>query len=144
MNKKYYYKTIEECEKEILDKTIILDLIHSSNSNLFECFVRTVRTVMYWIMILMPTAVLIFKGFKPYIKLLIILLVIYIIGSLLMSWVKFKNNESYSNMKINLVDHIIVHCEEYNEENYEEWQKKQILKGFADIANIQVNWDKVK
>ena len=35
-------------------------------------------------------------------------------------------------------------CKEYQETNYEEWQKKQILKRFANLANININWDNVK
>ena len=39
---------------------------------------------------------------------------------------------------------IIERCKEYQETNYEDWQKKQILKRFANLANINIDWDNVK
>lgn len=144
MNGLYYYETIEECEKEIIDKSIVLDLMHASNVDLFKCFVRTIRTIMIWIIIISSIMIFINEGFKPGIKILGILLDIYIIGKFLMSWVKFNYDNSYDKMKINLIDGIISKCKEYQEGEYEEWQKKQMLKRFAELANIHIDWDNAK
>jgi hypothetical protein len=39
---------------------------------------------------------------------------------------------------------LIIRCQEYQEGQYEDWQKKQMLKRFANLANIVVDWDNVK
>lgn len=137
----YYFETIEECEKEIIDKTIIFDLTYLSNSNLFECFVRTIRTIMTWFIFICTFMTINAKGFKPGIKLFGILLLVYIVGAILMSWIKFNHQKSYTDMKFKLVDFMISRCKEYQEADYDDWQKKQLLKRFAALANINIDWD---
>lgn len=144
MDNTYYFETINDCEKQIIDKTINLDIMYTSCCNLFECFTRTVRTIFIWFLII-DSAIGIYKvGFKSYVKPILIYILIYVLGMVLMSWVRYNHNRMYANAKTNLVDGIIGRCKEYQETNYEEWQKKQILKRFANLANININWDNVK
>lgn len=144
MNNNYYFETIEECEKQIMDKTINLDIMYESCCNLFECFVRIVRTIFIWFSII-DSAIGIYKfGLKSYVKPMLLYILVYILGMVLMSWVRFNHNRMYANAKTNLVDGIIERCKEYQETNYEDWQKKQILKRFANLANINIDWDNVK
>lgn len=144
MNDIYYYETIEECEKDIVDKAINLDIAYSSCCNLFECFMRTVRTLMIWAMIGITIFTFINKGFKSSISIFGWLLLIYAIGWLLMEWVKFNHNRSYNAAKVTMVDNMIIKCKQYKETDYEEWQKKQVLKRFASLANINVDLDNAK
>ena len=61
-----------------------------------------------------------------------------------MSWVKYNYNRSFELAKIKMIDSLINNCKEYRETDYEEWQKKQILKRFASLGSIEVNWDNAK
>ena len=144
MEKTYYTKTIEECEKQIVDKCIDLDIVYSTNVGLLECFTRMIRTIFTWFSIISISVVCTIYGFKQFIVLGVILLTVFVASKLLISWVKFNYNEYYDKMKFNLVDGLIIRCQEYQEGQYEDWQKKQMLKRFANLANIVVDWDNVK
>ena len=41
-------------------------------------------------------------------------------------------------MKVNLVNNLAKLCKEYQDGEYEEWQKNQILKEFAVMAHINI------
>ncbi len=140
----YYFETINECEKEIIDKTIVLDIIYESNLNLFSCLIRTVRSAILWISILVICMAWVLKGPKVALWVFISFVIISIFGKLIISWAEFNHNRTYNNMKINLVDALTMRCKEYQETNYEDWQKKQMLKRFASLANIDIDWDNVK
>lgn len=144
MDNLYWYETIEECEKQIVDKSTIFDIVYASNSDLFECFVRTIRTIMIWTITVACIFTFKYKGFKSSLSVLGWLLLIYIIGYFLMSWVKYNYNRSFELAKIKMIDSLINNCKEYQETDYEEWQKKQILKRFASLGSIEVNWDNAK
>lgn len=144
MNNVYYFETIKECEEQIIDKAIILDLVCASNMNLFDCFVRTVRTVMIWTMIISTIVLWCMKGFGLGVQVFLFLICIYIIGAILMSWVKFNFNRSYTNIKINLVDGMVKKCKEYQESNHEDWEEKQMIKRFGDLAGINIDLDNAK
>ena len=45
MDKIYYFDTIEECKKQIMDKSLLLDITHSTNANLLECGIRTPKEI---------------------------------------------------------------------------------------------------
>lgn len=138
MNNIYCFETIEECEKEIVNKSIILDMMHLTSMNLFKCFTRTIGVIMIWFIIISTSMVCYNKGFIPAIKLFSILLFIYMIGKTLISWVTFNNHKSYNNHKLMLITALVSQCKEFNETNYEEWQKKQMLKRFAALAFIDI------
>ena len=144
MDNIYYFKTIEECEKQIIDKTINLDIMYTSCCNLFECFVRTVRTVAIWFIIIKSIIEFSVNGLKPCIHSLAVYIAIYLLGMTLMSWVRYNHNRMYANAKTNLVDGIIERCEEYRETKFEDWERKQVLKRFASLANINIDWNNVK
>ena len=133
----YYYETIEECEKEIIDKSTMIDMMYASNMSLFQCFTRIVRTIMIWASFIIMIVSFVTRGFKPSIKTLGIIIAVFVIYSLLISWVNHNYLESYSRVKINLVNNIIEKCKEYDEADYEEWQKKQIFKRFLELARIE-------
>lgn len=143
MEKLYYYETIEEYEKDIIDKAIILDIVYACTSSLFECFVRTIRTIMSWVLFIGLIGMIFAKN-TIFSHIVLTSVIIYAIGYFLMSWVKFNHNRSYSNMKVQLVDNMLLRCKEYQETKYEEWQQKQMLKRFASLVNISLDWDKVK
>lgn len=146
MDKIYYFETIEECEKQIIDKSIILDLIYVSNVNLFECFTRTVKNIMFFIMVYIITTASIFldMGFKNVMRIIGICIIVYIVFLMIISWVKFNHNRSYNTTKVNLVDGMIERCKGYKEADCDEWAKKQMLKRFAKLAGIDINWDNAK
>lgn len=138
MDKIYYFDTIEECKKQIMDKSLLLDITHSTNANLLECGIRTVRTVLTWITIVGSIVMYIKNGFKLSFQFIILMTLIYLLICLLGSWVKFNYNEAYNNMKVNLVNNLAKLCKEYQDGEYEEWQKNQILKEFAIMAHINI------
>lgn len=144
MNDLYYYKTIEECEKEIINKAIIFDIIHFSNTNLLECFIRIIRTIIIWSSIIIVPIAWKIKGSKISFRILVLFLLIYFIGKIVMNWVRYNYKNANDTAKINLVDRIIMKCEEYQKGEYEEWQKKQMVKRFANLANITIDWDNAK
>jgi hypothetical protein len=72
-------------------------------------------------------------------KLFGILMLIHIIGSLLISWVKYNHHKSYTAMKHTLIDNMISRCKEWHESDYEEWQRKQMIKRFADLAYLNID-----
>ena len=137
MDKMYFYDTIEECEKEIVSKSMIYDMMHTATTNMFECFVRTIRTIMIWVILLSVPVRWVNYGYLSGMKLFGMLLVVYIIGATLMSWVKFCHNKSYADTKVQLVYNMVRACKEYNEGDFEDWQKTQMLKRFAAMAHIE-------
>ena len=139
MEEIYYFETIKECEEFIKDKSITLDLIHTSNTKLFECFICTIRTIMVWGIIISTIVAFNTRGFKASINIFCILMGIYLVGCLLMSWVKFNHNHSYVAMKHALVNNLINSCKEFQETDCEDWQRKQIVKRFRLLANIYDN-----
>ena len=96
----YSFETIKELEKEIVDKAIMVDINYSFSSNLLECFIRMIRTILIWIGVCIIPAIWIKLGHNNGLKALGIYLCIWIVGSLLMSWVKFNSNEAYTRMKV--------------------------------------------
>lgn len=136
MNKSYCFETIEDCEKEIIDKTIILDINHSSNANLFNCFVRMIRTLMIWGIGIYTPIVFYKDGFIESLKAFGICMCIYFVWYLLISWVKYNFEQSFISMKTQLINNLILDCKEFNESNYEEWQVKQMLKRFAELGRL--------
>ena len=148
MENNYSYETIEECEKAIVSKTMDMDIAFLANRSLFECFVRTIRTIMIWVIMLVPLSLRIFFGFKEFIICFGILVAIYIVGALLMSWVKFNFNNEHSKLKIDIVKYMISECKEYIDLNQSEdipdWQLKQITKRMANKGKIDVSWDNDK
>lgn len=134
--KTYYFETIEEMEKEIIDKCIILDTVYASNASLFECFVRTVRTVAIWTMIAVAVITWINVNFKYSMKILLMMIAVYAVGALLMRWVKFNYNRSFSESKVNLVNHLTARCKQWQEEDREEWVENQMIKRFVNLASI--------
>lgn len=144
MDNIYYFETVKECEEQIVDKAIMLDLMYASNSSLFECFIRTVRTAIIWIISIITIALFVARGFKTSISGLGFMLLIYVLGCFLMSWVKFNFHRSYNNMKINLVDGLLKRCKEYQETKHEDWEEKQMLKRFGALAGIDINWNNAK
>jgi len=141
----YYYKTIDECEKEISSKVIDIDIKFAANYALFECFTRTIKTIAVWFMVISSIYISVTKGWLPCLKSIGIFCGIYIIGFLLISWVKVNYDHSYTNIKINTVRNMIESCEEYQkllESECEEWQKRQTLRKMAMHGNLDVTWDK--
>ena len=135
-SKIYFYDTIEECEKEIVDKTIIMDINHTSNLNLFECFVRLIRTIIIWTNIICTGITFFNYGFKSGIKIFGIFIAIHIVWALLVSWVNYNYTEYYIKSKIRLVNNILNGCKEWQENDYEEWQQKQMIKRFEIMAHL--------
>ena len=132
----YYYETIEECEKAIIDKAIDVDIIYSANANLFECFIRTIRTAALWIELIVLIIVFIKKGIKFGLIIFIIFIALFGLYHLLMSWVKFNYHRSFINAKSDLVTSMVFKCKEFNETNYAEWQVSQMLKRFSSLATL--------
>ena len=137
MSKIYFYQTIEECEKEIRDKSMIVDINHASNLNLLESFIRMVRTIIIWANIICFSVTFHNNGFKSSIKVFGMFLVVHIVYAILMSWVKYNYNEYYIKMKVKLIDRILEDCKEWQENEYQEWQQKQMLKRFGILAYLE-------
>lgn len=135
MNKIYKFETIKECEKEIIDKSIILDIEFAANAHLFECFVRAIRTIVIWAIIVKTFLTTLNDGFIPGLKILGILFSFYVLGTIVVMWVKYNYNNVYKQTKANLVDNIVGSCKQWQEVNYEEWEKKQMIKRFEELAN---------
>lgn len=140
----YCYETIEECKKVIIDKAINLDIAHATSVNLFECFVRTVRTAAIWIIIYNTIVTFATEGFRLGVRELGFSILAYIAGALLMSWVKFNHNNGYEKMKIALFENMVSECKEFQEGEYADWQRQQILKNMATVANINLDYNNAK
>ena len=133
----YSFETIKELEKEIVDKAIMVDINYSFSYNLLECFIRMIRTIVIWIGISIIPTIWVKLGYVNGLKALGIYLCIWIVGSLLMSWVKFNSNEAYTKMKVQLVENLICECKEWVEADYDVWQKKQIHSRFLSLARLE-------
>lgn len=140
MNKQYAFDTIEECKKQIIDKCIILDINHMTNYNLLECFTTIVKTIIILIMITAPISIWLHTGFRCAIVVLLILASIFYAGKVVMDLVKRSYNKSYTKSKIALFNYIISNCREYNETNYKDWERKQIIEKLSSLADLKVEW----
>lgn len=134
----YFYETIEDCKKEILDKSINLDIAHAANANLFESIVCVIRTVFIWTSIGNCIVSFATNGFRVGIGTTGFAILIYIVATLIISWAKFNYNNAYEQMKMTLLENIVDKCKEFKEGEYEDWQRNQILKKLAAIANIKL------
>lgn len=143
-NEIYYYETIDELEKAIIDKSLNLDIVNSQCNNLFNCFVRTIRTIMIWIIFITFILIWIRYNFIMAFNVTSVLLIVYLFGSVLMSWVRFNSNREFLQSKARLIDRLTDTCKEYKEANYTEWQCKQMLKRFTSLANLKVDWYNAK
>ena len=143
MNNLYYYETLNECEKELISKSLDMDIIYAANANLFECFIRFVRSIMICSMILNLIISIITQN-SGFMIIFAILLILYIIGKVLMSWVKYNYDRAYTNNKCNLVDAMLSNCRQYKESPWEDWERKQTLKRLTELVGIEVDWNKAK
>lgn len=139
----YYYETLNECEKELISKSLDMDIIYAANANLFECFIRFVRSIMICSMILNLIISIITQN-SGFMIIFAILLILYIIGKVLMSWVKYNYDRAYTNNKCNLVDAMLSNCRQYKESPWEDWERKQTLKRLTELVGIEVDWNKAK
>lgn len=133
-----YYKTIEECEKDIADKVIMLDVISACICNGLSSISRTIRTIFIWLISIFEIYALITKGPKIFFIAMAVQILISILWYILRKWIKFNYTESYAAIKTNLLNSLIDRCEEYKNGNYENWQRTQILKRFGRFANMDV------
>ena len=138
MDKLYYYETIEEFEKELVSKSITLDTIYTANANLFECFIRAIRTATIWICLVSCIIMTINKGFISGLTIFIGFVIIYIISAILVSWVKYNHHEAFKINKINLIENLLIKCKEFQETNYDDWARKQMLKKFGLLAGVEL------
>ena len=144
MDNIYYFETIEECEKQIIDKAIITDITYASNHNLLECFTRIINTIAILVAIIIVIISIIAGKWDTMIQTIAMYVALHITFTGIIGWVKFNHNKTYTNIKFNLVDGIIERCKEWNETDYEDWQRKQMLKRFASLAGVSIDLDKVK
>lgn len=140
MDKKYTFDTIEECKKQIIDKCMILDVNYITNYSLLECFSTMVKTIIIFIMIISTILIWLHVGFKATIMVLLILVSIFYAGKVVMSFVKESYDKSYNKSKIALFNYILSNCREYNETNYKDWERKQIIEKLSSLANLKVDW----
>lgn len=144
MNNIYYFETNEECEKAIIDKTINLDIMHSSCTNILDSFVNIIKCIIIWVSIFIMSILWIKEDFKYALRVVAPFIIVYIFGKFIIYAVKRTHFYNYQRLKIRLVDGLINNCKEYQESNYEDWERKQILKRFASLANLEVNLDNAK
>lgn len=137
----YAYDTIGDAEKAIRDASIQADIIYTSNYSLLtaaERFVNCIAflaTVLSFISIAFKYNSNIFNW-----KNLFFFLIAYLIFLIIMSYVKFCFNDAYGKAKRNLVDNIIRSCKDWMEKSIPEWQRKTMLRRFADIAGLDVEF----
>lgn len=139
----YFYETIDECEKEIVDKSIVLDLMQASNINLIESIKTGIHSILFVTALVAEFLNIYFKADST-LTIFLAYIAINIAISIIISWVKYNYRHRSSKDKCGLVDGILIHCKEYQEAKYEDWQKKQLLKRFAELASINIDWDNVK
>ena len=135
----YYYETIEEYEKDIMDKCIILDIMHSNNANLIGYFNRAIKIPVIFIFLLSLYAYFIVDNNVYHSGLLLGSCIVLSGGYILLYYIKFIHHRNYSRMKIEMIGNMLDKCKEYQENNFEEWQKTQMLKRFAALANINLD-----
>ena len=138
MEKVNYYKTIEECEKDIADKVIVLDIVSACVCNGLSSISRAIRCAFLWLISIFEIYVLVTKGPKIFFIVIGIQLSISLLWYILVKWVKFNYTEAYTKIKTNLLNSLIDRCEEYDNGEYEKWQRVQILKRFGRFANMDV------
>ena len=140
MDKKYAFDTIEECKKQIVDKCTILDINHITNYTLLECFTRMVKTIIFLAIATAPISIWMHSNLNSAIIVLVILLFAFYVGKLIMSWVKYNYNQSYIKAKTALFNYILSNCREYNETNYKDWERKQIIEKMSSLVDLKVEW----
>jgi hypothetical protein len=140
-DKVYYFDTINECEKAIAKIAGDVDIAFSSNSALFNCFARFIRTAYIWIMLISAIYVVWTKnkGFITSYHFLFIIS-IYIAAAIISSWTRFNYEKEYTNAKINVTRNLISACKEYCELKCDPWERKVIYERMVKFANLEVTW----
>lgn len=137
MENVYCYETIEDLEKAVIDKAMNLDMMHSTNIILLECNIRTTKNIIIWASLILSVIIACFIKVKLGIYAFIILMAIIYCGYCnIISWVKFKRNKSFINLKLNLIEKMMGYCKEFNEIKCEDWQKDQIIKRLISLSNM--------
>ena len=142
MNDLKYFKTIEDCEKAIVNKSIEIDISYFGIESLFNCFTRLVRTIYIWAFIITCVYTIFTKGggivgFKE----IFIELIVYLVCALLINWVKFNLNREYEIAKKQLIDNLIYSCKEFEEYDKNSWEAKQMYKRMMNLSGIDIYFD---
>ena len=140
----YNTETTEKCKELIISKTIDINILYASNMTLFDAFVRTIRTIYIWCALASIGYTKIFSTFKTFILTIVISVGIYLIGMLLMSWVKFNFKQSHDNIRINLVRELIENCKAIQDMDCPDWQRKKIMNDIASVGDVSITWDNNK
>lgn len=145
MNGIYYFKTIKECEKQIVDKTMIFDTTCASNINLFKCILHSIESILLFMTIIHSIIAGLFfdKGFKYILTVFALYLIIYCILAIIISVTENEYDKIYFKIKSTLVDNILDSCEEFKETEYSEHERKLIIARCANLAGLNIDWDKV-
>lgn len=137
----YVYDTIEDVEKAIRDASIQADIIYTSNYGLLTAAERFVNCIAFSVTILSFICITLKYNSNIFNwKNLFFFLVAYLVFLIIMSYVKFCYNDSYGKTKRNLVDNTIRSCKDWMERSIPEWQRKTMLRRFADIAGLDVEF----
>lgn len=136
-----HFKTIDELEKAIIDKSVELDIIYSTGRSLIHSFDRLIRTAYIWFCI----ASLVYTTIKynpiTLLKVIGLELIIYIICALLSSWVKFNYDNEYRTVKENLLSNLMYLCEEYKNYDKNSWEAKQMYKRMMNLGGLDVSFE---
>jgi hypothetical protein len=134
-NKMYYFKTIEECEKAIMDSALNIDIAYSSNIATYNAIIRFVKSMIIWLTACYTLYCVLYGESIYFIgKNILVFLIIYSILFAANDWTKYNFWRTYDSAKTAMINNLIMKCEEYCESNADEWQLKVIYENMTKYA----------